>query len=150
MNQKTTVIGSMLVLAWSTAVAAGLSDARNAIEAANAQFAAACRRGDARALAELYTEEGQLYPPNENIVRGRAAIETFWKAALDAGAKDIELKTVEVEDHGDLAVEAGAYTMYGKDRATLERGKYLVVWKRVGGKWKLHRDCWNLNEPARK
>jgi hypothetical protein len=24
----------------------------------------------------------------------------------------------------------------------IDEGKYVVVWKRVGGQWKLHRDIW--------
>jgi uncharacterized protein (TIGR02246 family) len=130
-------------------VAADPGDPRRAIEAANAKFGAAYGRGDARAVAAMYTEGGQLYPPNENVVAGRAAIEAFWKAAMDTGAKGVELKTAEVEGLGDSAVEAGNYTLYGKDGTTVDRGKYLVLWKSVGGDWRLHRDCWNSNEPVR-
>jgi ketosteroid isomerase-like protein len=98
----------------------------------------------------MYTEGGQLYPPNQGVVAGRAAIEEFWKAAMDSGVKRVELKTAEVESLGDSAVEAGAYTLYGKDGTTLDRGKYLVFWRWVGGTWRLHRDCWNSNEPVRR
>jgi len=62
----------------------------------------------------------------------------------------VELKTAEVESLGDSAVEAGTYTLYGKDKTTLDRGKYLVFWKWAGGTWRLHRDCWNSNEPVRR
>jgi ketosteroid isomerase-like protein len=30
----------------------------------------------------------------------------------------------------------------------MDRGKYIVVWKDEGGKWKLHRDIWNSSLPA--
>jgi uncharacterized protein (TIGR02246 family) len=150
MNRRVGLIGSALALALLSAVAPGPPDVREAIGAANTEFAAAYRRGDARAVAARYTEGGQLYPPNEKVVGGREAIERFWKAAMDAGVKAVELKTVEAEGLGDSAVEAGTYTLYGKDGATLDRGKYLVLWKRVGGEWRLHRDCWNSNEPVRR
>jgi uncharacterized protein (TIGR02246 family) len=151
MNRRVSLVGAALALslALPSAFAEGPGEPRKAIEAANAEFAAAYGRGDARAVAAMYTEGGQLYPPNEKIVSGRAAIEEFWKAALDSGIKEVELKTVEVEALGDSAAETGTYTLYGKDRTTLDRGKYLVLWKRVGGTWKLHRDCWNSNEPVR-
>jgi len=32
------------------------------------------------------------------------------------------------------------------DGETLDRGKFLVVWKSVDGSWKLHRDIWNSSE----
>jgi ketosteroid isomerase-like protein len=98
----------------------------------------------------MYTEGAQLYPPNERAVAGRAAIEKFWKAVMDSGVKGVDLKTAEVDGLGDLAVEAGAYTLYGNDRTTLDTGKYLVLWKLVGDTWRLHRDCWNSNEPVRR
>ena len=150
MNRRVILIGAALALSLPGALAVGPRDPRTAIEAANAEFGAAYRRGDARAVAAMYTEGGQLYPPNQRVVAGRAAIEEFWKAAMDSEVKGVELKTAEVESLGDWAVEAGTYTLYGKDGTALDRGKYLVIWKRAGGRWKLHRDCWNSNEPVRR
>ena len=69
---------------------------------------------------------------------------------MNSGIKAIELKTTEVEGLGESAAEVGSYTIYGKDGAAIDRGKYLVLWRRVDGAWKLHRDCWNSNEPASK
>jgi uncharacterized protein (TIGR02246 family) len=148
MTIRACVIGTALILILSGLGAAGRGDPREGIEAANAKFAAAYSRGDAAALAAMYTERGQLFPPNEKIIEGRAAIEKFWKAAMDSGIKTVELKTTEVEGLGESAVEMGSYTLYGKDGAAMDRGKYLVLWKRVDGAWKLHRDCWNSNQPA--
>jgi uncharacterized protein (TIGR02246 family) len=148
MNRRVGPIGAALALSLTGAFAAGPRDPRKAIEAANAEFGAAYSRGDARAVAAMYTEGGRLYPPNERVVAGRAAIAEFWKAARDSGVKGVELKAVEVEGLGDSAVEAGTYTLYGKDGAALDRGKYLVLWKWVGGAWRLHRDCRNSNEPV--
>jgi uncharacterized protein (TIGR02246 family) len=150
MNRRKLIIRTVLTLILFGLGAAGRSGPRGAIDAANAEFAAALRRSDARAVAAMYTERGQLFPPNERIVEGRAAIERYWKASINSGIKAIELKTTEVEDLGESAVEVGSYTAYGKDGAEIDRGKYLVLWRRVDGAWKLHRDCWNSNEPASK
>ena len=98
----------------------------------------------------MYTERGQLFPPDAQIVDGRPAIETYWKSALDGGVKGVELKTTEVFSLGEAAAETGTYTLSGKNGDSLEEGKYVVVWKRVDGQWKLHRDCWNSNKPAAK
>lgn len=118
------------------------------IEQANSQFAAAYNKGDAKAVAEMYTPMGQLFPPNSDIVEGRAAIQRFWQSVMDDGISRLELKTIEVEPFGDSIVESGRATLFGKDGAVLDRGKYLVLWKKTGGKWKLHRDCWNSSQPA--
>jgi uncharacterized protein (TIGR02246 family) len=149
MKRRLGLISAALALSVTVVFAARPDDPRQAIESANAEFGAAFGRGDARAVAAMYTEWGQLYPPNQKIVAGRAAIEEFWKAAMTSGVKRAELKTTEVEGFGDSAVEGGTYTLYGNDGTTLDRGKYIVLWRRVAGKWKLHRDCWNSNEPVR-
>ncbi len=125
-------------------------DPLKAIEQANAAFAAAYAKGDPKAVAEMYTEKARLLPPNAKVVEGRKAIEEFWKGVMDAGIKAIELKTIEVESFGDTIVEQGTATLFGKDKLVVDRGNYLVMWKRVDGKWKLHRDCWNSSEPAPK
>jgi uncharacterized protein (TIGR02246 family) len=148
MNRRTCILGAVRNLIRSGLGASGRSDPREGIVAANAAFAAAWRRGDARAVAAMYTEHGQLFPPNEPIVAGRAAIERFWKAAMDAGIKAIELKATEVEALGESAVEVGAYALHSKDGVAMDRGKYLVLWKQVDGAWRLHRDCWNSSQPA--
>jgi uncharacterized protein (TIGR02246 family) len=123
-------------------------DEFKAIEQANAAFAAAYAKGDAKAVAEMYTEKARLLPPNSPVVEGRKAIEAFWKGAMTAGIKTFELKTVEVESSGDMLVEQGTATLFSTDGAVVDRAKYIVLWKRVDGQWKLHRDCWNSNEPA--
>ena len=120
-----------------------LSDeTRESIESGNRAFAAAFLRGDAEAVAELYTEDGQLIPPGSEVVTGRSAIAAFWKGAIDAGVKDLVLTTVQVESAGDLAYEVGTVRIVAKDDQVSE-DRYLVVWKRENGKWQLHRDIWN-------
>ncbi len=130
--------------------AAEKDDALKAIEEANATFAAAYEKGDAKAVSKMYTEMGQLFPPNSDIVEGRPEIEKFWKSVMAAGIVGVELKTIEVESFGDTIVESGRSTLLGKGGAILDKGKYLVMWKKVGRGWKLHRDCWNSSQPAPK
>ena len=138
---------------WASCVAlnaAEENDPWRAIEQANSAFSAAYEKGDAKAVAEMYTEAGRLFPPNSEIVEGRLAIENFWKSVMAGGIVRVELKTVEVESFGDSIVESGRATLFGQGGMVLDKGKYVVLWKKVGGKWKLHRDCWNSSQPASK
>jgi uncharacterized protein (TIGR02246 family) len=124
---------------------AAMWDLRREIEHANAAFSAAFVAGDAAAVAGMYTEAARLLPPNGPIVDGRDAIERFWEGAMASGIKGVDLKTSEVEAFGDTAIESGAATLYAEHGVVADHGKYLVVWKQVEGRWKLHRDCWNSN-----
>lgn len=65
---------------------------------------------------------------------------------MDAGIANVELKAVEIESFSDSILESGRSTLRGPGDTVLDRGKYLVLWKRVAGKWKLQRDCWNSSD----
>jgi uncharacterized protein (TIGR02246 family) len=40
---------------------------------------------DAAAVASLYTQDATVMPPNAAAIKGRAAIESFWKQASSRG-----------------------------------------------------------------
>ena len=47
-----------------------------------------------------------------------------------------------IESAVGLAYEVGRYALSGQV-GDIDHGKYIVVWKKVGGQWKLHRDIFN-------
>jgi uncharacterized protein (TIGR02246 family) len=140
-----TVVGlvSLVFLAAFPACAAG--DVRSAIEAANKKWEAAVSRGDAPGVAALYTAQGQLLPAQSDFVSGTQAIGQFWQAVFDSGIKEASLTTMEVEGCGNTAHEVGKYELRDADGKVLNHGKYVVVWKREGDTWKLHRDIWTTS-----
>ena len=118
---------------------------RQAIEAANDKFEAAVSRGDGPGAAALYTATGQLLPGQSDFVSGTNAIGQFWQAVFHSGIKGASLTTVEVESHGNTAHEVGKYELRGADGKVLDHGKYIVIWKKEGASWKLHRDIWTTS-----
>jgi ketosteroid isomerase-like protein len=127
------------------ATPATADDVRAEIEAANKVWEAAAGRGDGPAVAALYTENGQLLPPQSDVVAGTDAIGAFWQAVFDSGVKGVSLMTSEVESHGDTAHEVGTLELRDADGRVLDQGKYIVIWKKVGTSWKLHHDIWNTS-----
>jgi len=121
------------------------------IAAASREFSARYERGDAAGQAEIYVEDGIIFPPGRPAIRGRAAIQEFWQ--LPAGER--------IERHRVIAdsiviVEAtaydwGTYTVEGVRGGQQYRGggKYVIVWREVSpGTWRMHLDMWNAG-PAR-
>lgn len=143
------MIAGAAVLGYLQVSPAAQGDVRAAIEAANKQFAGALAKGDAAGIAALYTAGGQALPANSEPVSGRAAIQSFWKGVYDSGITQATLTTSDVESQGDLAAETGTYELRMKDGKVADRGKYVVVWKREDGRWKLHRDIWTTSQPAK-
>jgi uncharacterized protein (TIGR02246 family) len=121
---------------------------RETIEAANEKFMAAFKRGDAAGLAALYTEDGQVLPPNGDFVSGQQAVAGFWQVIFDMGIKEAKMDIVEVEKQGDIVFEVSKFKLLGEDGQVLDKGKYIVIWKKDHGQWKLHRDIFNSSLPA--
>ena len=114
-----------------------------AIRTADDSFESIFGRGDAVGMADLYTDDGMLLPTGSDFVKGKQAIEAFWQGAMDMGIKNAKLDIVEVEQHGDTAIDMGQYTLSSADDQVMDTGKYVVIWKHEDDTWKLHRDIWN-------
>jgi len=124
------------------------TDIHDVIVAAGQKFMNTFSQGDAAGIAALYTENGQFLPPNSDFVIGRQAIQTTFQAFMDMGIKTIKLETIEVEGCGDTASEVGKYTLEGEGGQVMDKGKFIVIWRREAGEWKLHRDIINTSMPA--
>jgi uncharacterized protein (TIGR02246 family) len=122
-------------------------DVQEAITAANEAFVTAFNAGDAMGLAALYTPEAQLLPPGSDMVTGTDAIASFWAGVFEMGVASGVLETVEAQGIGDTAFEVGRYSLYAADGQVLDAGKYIVIWRRIDGQWRLHRDIWNSSNP---
>jgi ketosteroid isomerase-like protein len=130
--------------------AAHADGVKSAIESANAQFSAAAAKGDGAALAALYSPDGQVMPAGSEPIRGTEGIQHFWQGALNSGIAAIGLKTLEVFGHGPTATEVGEYELRDKAGKVLDHGKYIVIWQRTDGKWKLLCDMFSTNVPPPK
>lgn len=142
---RSTVVGAALLLICLPVFA---DATREGIEASNAAFAAATARSDAAAVTALYTDDALLMPAGAANIAGRDAILDYWRGALSQGVGSVKLNTREVFGRGVTATEVGEYVISDKAGKPLDHGKYIVIWRRVNGKWKLHRDMFSTSEPA--
>lgn len=141
--QWITVIVGCLVFGAAPAIAQD----KATIEKLNDAWTAAFNKGDAAAVAAMYTEDAFVLPPGAEMVKGRPAIEDFWRqAAKQMG--DAKLTTVDVLPLGpEAAREIGTVSLKTKSQPPQEIvGKYAVVWRKAGGDWKLATDIWNTNK----
>ncbi len=101
---------------------------------------------DPAASAAIYAEDGALLPPNSETISSRAAIEAYLTESLASGIS-VGLKDTEVYAHGDVGYMAGTYTVTDAGGATIDKGKYVDIWRQVDGKWQISRAIWNSNLP---
>jgi len=121
---------------------------REEIATANDNFMALFGAGDVAGLAALYTEDGMVLPPNADFVKGPRAIQGFWQAVIDMGVKGAKLEIMEVEGFVDTTIEVSKFKLLDGEGQVLDQGKYIVIWKKVDGEWKLHRDIFNSSMPV--
>jgi ketosteroid isomerase-like protein len=109
----------------------------------------ALKKGDLDWVEAIYLSDGLLLPPNAPPVEGPSAIVEIWKSyvGLPNVAIDFGPNRVEASSSGDLAYDYGWYTFgFDSDKGRVEdKGKYVVVWKNVDGKWKVAADIFNSN-----
>lgn len=112
----------------------------------NADFDAAFNRGDAAALGAMYAEGAVLLPPGAAMQEGKAAIQGFWDGMMREYTK-LHLMTVDLKRYGEYALrEIGKLTVESKASPGKPiAGKYVVVWEKVGGAWKLATDIANFD-----
>jgi ketosteroid isomerase-like protein len=124
------------------------------VEQFTREFEALFNAGDAPGMAAWYTPDAHLLAEDNDLVRGRAAIEEFWRSASQ-GARAANARRVisldEVTSSGDLGYALGTVTVQfpgdgGPGRAVTF--KYATIWHRgPGGQWQLAVDTSNRNAP---
>ena len=120
-----------------------LANAKKEIEAANENLTNALAKGDSVTVGNFYTTDAKFLDANAPAVVGRAKIQTLWAGYIKMGATKLKLTTLEVWGNENLITEEGTYDFKSKEDKPIGVGKYLVVWKKEDGKWKLHRDMPN-------
>ena len=107
---------------------------------------------DASGIAEMYAEDGAVMPPNAPIGKGRAAIQRTWASMMRTPgfALTFAPEQIVVSASGDMALDRGTYNLtIAPDGTTqTDTGKYVVVWRKIGGEWKAAADIFNSDLPA--
>lgn len=134
-------LATLVMLSLATPV---LAQDKGDIQKLEDKLAAALNAGDAAAAAAIYAEDATLMPPDSPAMKGRAAIEQFWKAAHGA-VENVRLTTSEARPLGaDTVAEIGQWAVTVKgDKPHDAAGKYLILWHKSGTDWRIAADIWN-------
>jgi uncharacterized protein (TIGR02246 family) len=110
------------------------------------QFSAAYVRGDPVAMAELYTSDAVIFPERSEAITGRDAIRRYWTLPPGRRVTRHVITPTQIKVDGRHAYDHGIFEISGvRDGKAWgpSKGKYVVVWRREGGSWRIHLDMWN-------
>ncbi len=93
-----------------------------------------------------YTEDAKIFPNRTKIIKGLDAIEKYWTLPKKVSITHHKIFQEEINVIDDMAYDYGYYegiTRNKKGEEKLWKGKYVIVWKKIGGDWKMYLDIWN-------
>jgi uncharacterized protein (TIGR02246 family) len=115
------------------------------------EFESLFNAGDAAGMASFYAEDAKLLAENAELIRGRDAIEAFWRSAIDRARAADAVRTInldEVTNSGDLGYALGTVVVRIPGRGELTT-KYATIWQRdADGQWRLAVDSSSPNPVA--
>ena len=110
------------------------------LEARQVEFASALEALDAPRLSALFAEDGVVHVAGFEAVEGQEAVFVFYNRVFGfmAGSQ-VAPGPVRVSGSGDMAYATGATAneFQGQDGPVIYEGKYLVVWRKVDGDWRI-------------
>ena len=122
-----------------------------AIRALSGQWLEAINAQDLEACLAFYAPDAIEMQPNAPAIVGLPAIRAWFETGLlQPGISNFfGPDTIEVAASGDLAYDRGTYrfAMDTPNGRVEDEGKYLMIWKKIGGKWKVIVDISNSDQP---
>jgi ketosteroid isomerase-like protein len=105
---------------------------------------------DAVLTASAYADDAVVLPPNGETVRGKPAIEAFWKQQFSTGFNAVDGGSNGLSTSGDLGYEWGTATFEvpSGTQTVTDVTKYVnVLRKDASGSWKIAMTIWTSSRP---
>ena len=146
------VFGLVLAACGSHAGGVDLATEEAAVKRASLEFAKAERSGRPDSALAFMWEDAVLQPPGHAQIQGHDAIRAFYAPTKLAtppadSAPPRPDFPVHVSAGGDLAVEWGPGTIMvpGPNGPIVVHFKFVTVWERRRGVWKVRLNSWNAD-----
>ncbi len=130
------------LLVCGAALPAMAQDASGARDAST-KFTAALGAGDAATAGAFFADDAVALPPGRGPLNGKADIQRFL-GNMTRSVKELRYVSEEVKPIDDAtAREVGTFSFKMQNNDV--SGKYLLIWTKAGGDWKIAADMWNRN-----
>ena len=109
-------------------------------------------KGSLDRIVTFYAKDGSLVWPDQPVAKGHKAIRACWEEQFKDPKLHLDFEPTHIEISGDMASDFGLvhFAPGAKPKDVRNTAKYLVVWRREKGTWKVLYDSWNWNAPPKK
>jgi uncharacterized protein (TIGR02246 family) len=120
------------------------AQAVSGVREAGTRFTAALSAGDAATAASFFADDGVALPPGRAELSGKGQIQQFL-GNMTRAVKELKYVPEDVKQINDqTAREVGTFSFKPQRQGGPDvTGKYLVIWAKVDGEWKISADMWN-------
>lgn len=111
-----------------------------------AAFSQHVMNADYDKIAAAYTSNAKIFPGNQEILSGSERIKKYWIQPEGVRTSYHKISPEEIKVIKDHAYDYGYYEgkTLRKDGSEVSwKGKYVIVWKKEKGQWKMLLDIWN-------
>jgi uncharacterized protein (TIGR02246 family) len=134
------------------AAKADLASEEKAIRDMDASWLKAAQGRDAAGEAAVFASDGVAYRQHLDPLVGPAAFQAYaTKIATDNPKLNVMWSTeaIRIAEAGDLAIQTGEYhlTGLGPNSDGEDKGRFVTVWKKENGEWKVAHDISSTTMP---
>lgn len=146
------LLGILASVACNGSRSAAMADVvglRAGVDSAADRLLTALRANNGDSFMVLLTDDVVLMPPNEQSLKGKAAVRAWYDQFLtQLRTSDLTTTDREVLVGGEWATELASFEWMlapvGGGPAVTDRGSYVQVWHREpDGRWLFAREIWN-------
>ena len=123
------------------------ADLQKQIDARYRELIGYGERADGAASAAMYIKDAILLAPDGRVVQGQDEVRKFTQAPLGTEVRDTKIETLSCDGDSRFAYHVGRYeyTVVQDGQESVVRGRYLMVWEKVDGVWKVAADMWDAD-----
>jgi len=144
-RHKYTAMILVVLLALAGAAHGGGSDEETVLSLER-EWSSRFAKGDVDWIVAAHAPGAQQFPPGAPPVVGLEAIRAAWQGMADTKGLALSWEPTQafISESGDMAWDYGTAKQTTPDGVMSEM-KYVVIWKRVDGEWKIVMDMFSPN-----
>lgn len=119
-----------------------IQKARTFIDSINIKFSEKIKSGDSAWVASQYSSDAEILMDKSEPIKGKDIL-SMWGVVGSSEERDWSFTTTDLQGDENFLIETGKYEIKDTKQKVVSVGKYVVVWKKQNGEWKLYRDIGN-------